>query len=286
MLCLRCRTENREGRRFCAECGTSLALACSACGFSNEPGEKFCGGCGAPLTAPAPSVAPGRGPEQQAPPGRPSPAERRQLAVMFCDLVGSTALAQGLDPEDMRDVMRAYQAACAEVITRFDGHIAQYLGDGLLVYFGYPLAHEDDARRAIRAALGILRALQAVNSDRRQDRGGRLAVRIGIHTGLVVVGEIGAGSKHEHLALGETPNLAARLQALAKPTVVISASTHRLAKDLFACEDLGDCAVRASRRQCACTACSLRPPRRIGSTLRLRAASRRWSAGIRRSGSF
>jgi len=159
---------------------------------------------------------------------------------MFCDLVGSTALSGTLDPEDMREIVRAYQEACAEVIHSFEGHIAQYLGDGLLVYFGYPRAHEDDAQRAVRAALGIAHAMELLNVRLRRERDARLAVRVGIHTGLVVVGEIGSGTKQERLALGETPNLAARLQTIAEPdTVVISAATHRLIERWFACRELG-----------------------------------------------
>src|SRR5215216_5989364 len=115
-------------------------------------------------------------------------AERRQLTVMFCDLVESTALATRLDPEDLREVVWAYQAACAEVIQRFEGYIAQYLGDGLLVYFGYPQAHEDDARRAVRTGLGLVEMLSTLNSRLAQRPGVRLAIRVGIHTGLVVVG--------------------------------------------------------------------------------------------------
>ena len=135
-------------------------------------------------------------------------------------------LSGQLDPEDLREVVRAYQATCAEVIQRFEGHIAQYLGDGLLVYFGYPQAHEDDAQRAVRAGLGMVEAMGALNTRLEQDTGVRLAVRLGIHTGLVVVGEMGGGGRQEQLALGETPNLAARLQGLAAPdTVVISAAT-------------------------------------------------------------
>src|SRR5262249_40866486 len=147
-------------------------------------------------------------------PGATAPlpdAERRQLTVLFCDLVDSTALASQLDPEDLREVVRAYQAACAEVIQHFDGHIAQYLGDGLLVYFGYPQAHEDDAQRAVRTGLGIVEAMDTLNSRLAQGQGVRLAVRVGIHTGLVVVGEMGGGDQLEQLALGDTPNIAARL---------------------------------------------------------------------------
>jgi class 3 adenylate cyclase len=152
-----------------------------------------------PGTADAPCT-----PSHPAPAAAPSPdAERRQLTVLFCDLVESTVLASRLDPEDLRTVVRAYQATCAEVIQRFDGHIAQYLGDGLLVYFGYPQAHEDTVQRAVRSGLGMVEAMGTLNTRLEQEHGVRLAVRLGIHTGLVVVGEIGSGGRQEQLALGE-----------------------------------------------------------------------------------
>src|SRR6266478_9417630 len=167
-------------------------------------------------------------------------AERRQLTVMFCDLVDSTPLSSQLDPEDLREVVRAYQETAAAVIQRFEGHIAQYLGDGLLVYFGYPQAHEDDARRAVRTGLDLVEALGALNARLVPQHGVRLAVRIGIHTGLVVVGEMGGGSRQEQLALGETPNVAARIQGLAAPdTVLVSPTTFRLVQGYFTCHDLG-----------------------------------------------
>jgi class 3 adenylate cyclase/tetratricopeptide (TPR) repeat protein len=170
----------------------------------------------------------------------PAEAERRQLTVLFCDLVDSTVLASQLDPEDLRQVVRAYQEVCAKVIARFEGHIAQYLGDGLLVYFGCPLAHEDDAQRAVRAGLGMVEALSQLHTHLERERGVHLAVRLGIHTGLVVVGEVGDGPRQEQLALGETPNVAARLQGLAAPnTLVISAATFQLLGGFFACQPLG-----------------------------------------------
>jgi class 3 adenylate cyclase len=166
-------------------------------------------------------------------------AERRQLTVMFCDLVDSTALAVQLDPEDLREVVRAYQETSAAMIQRFGGYIAQYLGDGLLVYFGYPQAHEDDAHRAVRASLGLVAAMGELNARLARHTGVRLAVRIGIHTGLVVVGEMGGGSRQEQLALGETPNVAARIQGRAAPdTVAISPATFRLVRGYFTCQDL------------------------------------------------
>jgi class 3 adenylate cyclase len=167
-------------------------------------------------------------------------AERRQLTVVFCDLVNSTALAGQLDPEAYREVVRVYQATCAAVIQRFDGHIAQYLGDGLLVYFGYPQAHEDDAQRAVHAGWALWAAMGGLNARLEPLKGGRLAVRIGLHTGLVVVGEMGGGSRQESLALGETPNVAARIQGLAMPdTVAVSAATFRLVRGYFTAQDLG-----------------------------------------------
>jgi class 3 adenylate cyclase/predicted ATPase len=169
-----------------------------------------------------------------------SEAERRQLTVLFCDLVDSTVLASQLDPEELREVVRAYQETCAKVIARYEGHIAQYLGDGLLVYFGYPVAHEDDAQRAVRTGLGIVEALGQLNTRLAPERSVQLAVRLGCHTGLVVVGDVGGGTRQEQLALGETPNLAARLQGLAAPnTVVISAATVPLLGGFFACQALG-----------------------------------------------
>jgi class 3 adenylate cyclase len=162
-------------------------------------------------------------------------AERRQLTVMFCDLVGSTELSARLDPEELRDLMQAYQRACRDVIERYDGHIAQYLGDGLMVYFGWPLAHEDDAVRAIRAGLEVTRAVSLLKAS------APVRARVGIHTGLVVVGETGNGDASiPKAAVGETPNIAARLQALADPgCLVVSERTSSLARGLFDYVDLG-----------------------------------------------
>ena len=215
--------------------------------------------------------------------------ERRQLTVMFCDLVGSTALSAQLDPEDYRAVVQGYQQTCAKVIQRHEGYLAQYLGDGLLVYFGYPTAHEDDARRAVRTGLEITTAvakqvpslyletadeippvlpfskggtqkpplekpvLSPVEGGGVRSAGGfgsveigrELQVRIGIHTGLVVVGEIGSNEKRELLALGETPNIAARIQGLAEPnTVIVSATTQRLIEGQFESQPFGSHLVK------------------------------------------
>jgi class 3 adenylate cyclase len=193
-----------------------------------------------PVPLPAtPDVSPAQG--EAAPVAPPTPeAERRQLTVMFCDLVDSTALSGQLDPEEYRDVVRAYQTACTEVIRRYDGHIAQLLGDGLLVYFGYPQAHEDDAQRAVRTGLGILAAMEDLNTRLQQEKGIQLALRIGVHTGLVVVGAMGGEGRYESLALGEVPNVCSRIQGLAAPnTIAISEATSRLVQGYFECQDLG-----------------------------------------------
>jgi class 3 adenylate cyclase/predicted ATPase len=164
---------------------------------------------------------------------------------MFCDLVDSTKLSSQLDPEEYREVVRAYQSACTEVIQRYDGHIAQLLGDGLLVYFGYPVAHEDDPLRAVRSGLGIVETIGALNNRLERDKGIHLTVRLGIHTGLVVVGEMGSQGRQEQLALGEVPNVCARIQGLAEPnTVAISAATYRLVQGYFECQELGAQALR------------------------------------------
>ena len=164
-------------------------------------------------------------------------AERRRLTVMFCDLVGSTALSARLDPEDWRDVYAAYHRAVADVVRSFGGFVAKYMGDGVLVYFGYPRPHEDDAERAVRAGIGVVDAV-----GRLDVKSVKLQGRVGIATGLVVVGDlIGEGSAQEQSVVGETPNLAARLQTLAEPgAIVIAASTRRLTGDLFEYRDLGE----------------------------------------------
>lgn len=256
MHCPACQFDNPDGMQFCIECGASLARACPNCGASVVPHAKFCGQCGQALKRPTAATAdsPGRGTpvyknqatatSQQVAPERPiATMDRRHLTVMFCDLVGSTRLAASLDPEDLHQAVCAYQEVCGRVIERYGGYVAQYLGDGVLVYFGYPSAHEDDAQRAVRTGLGILAELQGLNTRLRKEipamQDQSVQVRIGIHTGFVVVGELGLMDKRERLAMGDTPNLAARLQEAAEPgTVVVSAATYRLVEGYFACQPL------------------------------------------------
>ncbi|MFO1061505.1 MAG: adenylate/guanylate cyclase domain-containing protein [Dongiaceae bacterium] len=224
MECPHCGAALPRRRNFCGACGTALA-ACPACGGLNAAADAFCGDCGQALAGSVRAAA-------------PAAAERRQLTVMFCDLVGSTALSQRLDPEDLQQVITAYQDCCAGLVARFDGAVAQYLGDGILVYFGYPQAHEDDAERSIRAALAVVEAVARLQPVRDVS----LRVRVGIATGLVVTGElVGDPRRREHAVIGETPNLAARLQQIAEPGgVVIADATHRLVAGLFDCAPLGE----------------------------------------------
>lgn len=256
MDCLNCSADNREGRRFCRSCGSALPVVCGACGFANEPDDAFCGGCGqnlaeaAPASQPAKAVAPARSqdtiaskPEQDRDTASlPDTAQgaRRQLTVVFCDLVGSTTLSERLDPEEMSELLTEYRKVSKKVIKQFGGFIGNFMGDGLLIYFGYPQAQEDDPQRAIRASLGLIAAVQELNANL-FDPSIRLQVRIGISTGLVVTGEIGTGGLHEKMSIvGDTPNVAARLQGLAEPdTVVIAGRTHRLVEGFFVCDHLG-----------------------------------------------
>src|SRR6516165_96788 len=150
MRCPSCMAENAESRRFCAECGSPLPSQCPACGFENEPAARFCGGCGKLMGQAGPAA------QISVSAATRTDAERRQLTVMFCDLVGSTELSSRLDPEDLREVYAAYHQAVAGVVKSFEGFVAKYMGDGVLVYFGYPRAHEDDAERAVRAGLGVV----------------------------------------------------------------------------------------------------------------------------------
>jgi class 3 adenylate cyclase len=225
-------------------------MKCPACGADLPQGFRFCGQCGAALTRPGAVSAEPRGreprPEQRGPATALSgQGERRQVTVLFSDLVGSLAISAQLDPEELHEVIHAYRTACAGVVERFDGYVAQYLGDGILAYFGFPTAHEDDAERAVRAGLGIVDAVERLVPTQRKVA---LAVRVGIATGLVVA-PTAVGAGEDSVLIGETPNLAARLQALAPPNaVVIAPQTQRLLGAQIVCEDLGTHALKGAAR--------------------------------------
>jgi class 3 adenylate cyclase/predicted ATPase len=231
MRCPLCGRENPEDASFCGLCGAALVgeATCSDCGRSNPATETFCHGCGRRLRGPPPTAA-----------AAPAPidGERRQLTVMFADLADSTALSGRLDPEDLRDAVRRYHAACAKAIERFGGYVGKWLGDGVLAYFGYPASHEDDAQRAIRAGLEIV-----AWARQQTDAGDQpMAIRVGLHSGLTVIGEMGSGERIEHAdVVGETPNIAARVQSVApRNAVVMSPATERLAHGFFLTESLGE----------------------------------------------
>jgi class 3 adenylate cyclase/tetratricopeptide (TPR) repeat protein len=250
MRCSNCGSDNAGGLKFCNQCGVAFNPRCPQCGFDNASAARFCGQCGAALTAGAPVRPPTGSPIQtlERPEERPQPrlGERRHLTVMFSDLVGSTELAARLDPEEWQETVAAYHRAAAEAIARYGGHAAKYLGDGVMAYFGYPEAHDNDAERAARSGLAIVDAISKLNE--RSGTGSspsspvKLSVRVGIDSGAVVV-SAGAGSETD--VFGEAPNIAARVQGAAAPgTVLISAATHHLVDGLFEVEDYGKQALK------------------------------------------
>ena len=220
MICPHCGAVVAANKRFCGDCGAPLPWQCGACGRENLPDKPICGDCGAArgLMARTPPISAGV-----------SAVERRLLSVMFVDLVGSTAIAQSLDLENLRETINAFRVHVTSMVACFDGFIARHMGDGVLVYFGYPHADEADAERAIRAGLTIIDAVQRLNTPAGPP--GTLRVRVGIATGLVVVGDL--------IGFGSAPNLSAGLQSAAEPgTVVMCDATRLLVGSLFECREL------------------------------------------------
>lgn len=223
MQCAKCGSKNPAGKKYCGDCGAALGNSCPKCGAENPAGKNFCGDCGALLEGRT-AIGGRRNTHDNG-------GERRHLTVLFCDLVGSTAISAQLDPEEWREVVAGYHRATAEVITRFGGNVAKYLGDGLMAFFGYPEAHDNDAERATHAGLAILQAIAKRNE---QFGHPKLSARIGIDSGGVVVGT-GAGQDAD--VFGDTPNVAARVQEVAAPgTLVVTEDTHRLISGLFVAE--------------------------------------------------
>jgi class 3 adenylate cyclase/DNA-binding winged helix-turn-helix (wHTH) protein/tetratricopeptide (TPR) repeat protein len=228
--------------RFCTQCGAPFGLACPQCQEVNGPRDKFCGACGYALSSPRPDAS-----------GEPDPSppsavpERRQLTVLSCDLVESVALAEQVDLEDYRDIIYLYRDMCNEMIRHYEGHIAHDLGAGLLVYFGHPRSHEDDAQRAVRTGLAITEGLATLNARLQREKHVTLAVRWGVYTGPVVVEDAANASQAGAIALGEVLNVAQQIQRLAAPGEgVIGASTARLVEAHFVCEALGPHVLEAS----------------------------------------
>ena len=227
MQCLTCQYQNPAQAKFCMNCGSRLELKCPHCGAAFMESAKFCMECGAEVHLQLTDNSPGTKNQKI------KLAERRQLTVLFCDLVGSTALSEKLDAEDFRQVILNYQEVAEKVVKRFGGHVGNYLGDGLLVYFGYPKGLEDAPGAGIRAGLGILEAVAHANKQWAAAQKTTIAIRIGIHTGLVVI--------DDHLALGETTNIAARLEGLAPVNgLVVSPQTMKLVEGWFEMRSLGE----------------------------------------------
>ncbi len=226
MICAACGTANEPGRRFCGECGAALAVACPVCGASNTPGVKFCGDCGTPLTAAAPRVAPAE---------RPSPvAERRLVSVLFADLVGFTTLSESRDPETVRELLSRYFEVATEIIGAYGGTVEKFIGDAVMAVWGAPVAHEDDAERAVRTALDLVQAVTAIG----QEIGAELTVRAGVLTGEAAVT---LGATNQGLVAGDLVNTASRLQSVAPPgTVLVGESTFRAASGGIAFEPAGE----------------------------------------------
>ncbi len=262
MTCLACGAGNRAGRRFCGKCGAPLTVACASCGFDNEPADAFCGGCGVALAEPVPAPplasrpvdadAPERAaaaPVLPSLPGRPAAApadgERRQVTVLFADMKGYTALCEKLGEEAVYRLMDDVYQAMIGVVDEAGGTVQELTGDGILALFGVPRALEDGPVRACRAALAIQGRMRDISARVEAAHGVAAAVRIGINTGPVVVASVGSDVRVELKAIGDTVNLAARLEALAEPgTVLLSEATHALVADLVEAVDLGWRAIR------------------------------------------
>src|SRR5437899_9796918 len=262
MRCPQCAHENPQGVKFCGQCGARLQALCPACGVSNPPANKFCGECGAPMTAAAPAPAPtaAAAPARYASPESYTPkhlaekiltskgaleGERKSVTVMFSDVSGFTAMSERLDPEEVHAIMdRAFEVSLSEV-DRYEGTINQFLGDGVMALFGAPIAHEDHAHRALSAALAIQRELKPLADDVRRMHGIEFRMRMGVNTGLVVVGAIGKDLRMDYTAVGDTTNLAARLIGIAQPgQIVVSLRAPPLRDGFFVFEDLGEFQVK------------------------------------------
>jgi class 3 adenylate cyclase len=275
MLCAQCGTELLPGKKFCHACGAAAAAACPSCGARVDPSWRFCPECGRALGDDAPSLRPIPAPAMAAPaPPRVTAdphlaritekipenlatrirsagavaGERKRATVFFCDLVGSTALAERLDPEVYRELLDRYLELVFAEIYRFEGIVNQLAGDGLMALFGAPIAHEDAPERAVRAALAIQTSLGEYSKRLLTERGVALRARVGIHTGIVVAGTVGNDLKMDYTAIGDTTNLAARLQSLAAPgTIVVSEATHALLRGGFRTTPLGPFDVKGKR---------------------------------------
>jgi class 3 adenylate cyclase/tetratricopeptide (TPR) repeat protein len=265
MDCPNCHTQNPEGAKFCFNCGSPLQLACTNCSTPLAPGAKFCFNCGTPVAAssaspqPAPPVAPPSaqdrlqqyipkellGKLESARSNRSMAGERRIVTVLFCDVKGSTGMAETLDPEEWADIMNGAFKFLIEPVYRYEGTLARLMGDAILAFFGAPIGHEDDPQRAVLAGLDIVNGIRSFHDQMERERGLDLNVRVGINTGLVVVGEVGSDLRVEYTAMGDAVNLASRMEQAAEPgTILISGNTYKSVSNLFEFNPLGDIAIK------------------------------------------
>lgn len=234
MECKNCSKTNKEGARFCGHCGSKLFMQCPECGSAQDPDFRFCNQCGHSFTSQAKA-------EQVSQFQSSTYAERRQVSILFSDIVDSTSLSEKIDIEDLQILLHKYQVSCNRVISFYGGYLAKFLGDGILAYFGYPNAHGDDAQKAIQAGLGIVEGLKTLNTELEKELGLSIEVRVGIHTGMVVVGDMSSSFTLESNSIvGHATNLASRIQSIANPNeVVVSEATHNLTRGYFETEDYG-----------------------------------------------
>src|SRR6476620_3382290 len=261
MKCANCSFENPGDAKFCENCGKPLEMPCPNCGKPVSPGARFCKNCGYSLQTSPSTVPVSVAASPQALIDRYATSEikskiaaaltgyiegeRRIVTILFADVKGSTALAEKLDPEDWAEIMNRAFEYLIEPVYRYEGIVARLMGDAILAFFGAPVAHEDDPRRAVLAALAILTGIDRYRKQLQSEQGLDFSVRIGLNTGLVVVGNVGSGLKSEYTAMGDAINLASRMQTAAEPnTILISESTQRLIAPLFEFEDCGKIAVK------------------------------------------
>ena len=255
MQCPRCRAENREGRRFCGECGLSFASTCTSCGFQNEGTEKFCGGCGAPVPGSRPdadtrfaspeSYTPKHLAERILTSRSALEGERKQVTVLFADLKGSMELLADRDPEEARKILDPILELMMEAIHRYEGTVNQVMGDGIMALFGAPVAHEDHAVRACYAALRMQQAVKTYADEVRRAEGVPIRIRVGLNSGEVVVRSIGSDLRMDYTAVGQTTHLAARMEQMADPgAILLTAGTLRLAEGFVQIEALGPLTVK------------------------------------------
>src|SRR4030095_13988137 len=250
MQCPRCRAENREGRRFCGECGLSFASTCPSVGFLNEGGEKFCGGCGRSLTTTASPVESRFSSPQTYTPKHLAEkiltsksaleGERKQVTVLFADLKGSMELLADRDPEEARKILDPVLTLMMDAVHRYEGTVNQVMGDGIMALFGAPLAHEDHAVRACYAALRMQDVVRRYSEELRRAQGVEVQIRVGLNSGDVVVLSIGSELRMDYTAVGQTTHLAARMEQLATPgSIRLTAATLHLAEGLIQVTPLG-----------------------------------------------